>query len=247
MESKKIIKYDIIANYLYSKYLNNILNPYEKIIINPTIIYYEVKEIFKHFETHKRSAIINRFESDYSRTLYKATVFNMSWIFDKLEEDITSETITIDNIKRLLAFIIYPDNLFMVFNLQKEISEFVIYKYDLCRSFIKLNFLNTTTKEYKILLTYTNKLENDIALNSGDINISLLKENEILKEKNKMLVNLIFNSTSINGSNNDSTKTIEYYKSENERLKELMKIIVNINKKYVNSLNNDIKDKLTVK
>ena len=62
-----------------------------------------------------------------------------------------------------------------------------------------------------------------------------------------MLVNLIFNSTSINGSNNDSTKTIEYYKSENERLKELMKIIVNINKKYVNSLNNDIKDKLTVK
>ena len=47
-----------------------------------------------------------------------------------------------------------------------------------------------------------------------------------------MLVNLIFNSTSINGSNNDSTKTIEYYKSENERLKELMKIIVNINKKY---------------
>ena len=118
MESKKIIKYDIIANYLYSKYLNNILNPYEKIIINPIIIYYEVKEIFKHFETHKRSAIINRFESDYSRTLYKATVFNMSWIFDKLEEDITSETITIDNIKRLLAFIIYPDNLFMVFNLQ---------------------------------------------------------------------------------------------------------------------------------
>ena len=96
-------------------------------------------------------------------------------------------------------------------------------------------------------MTYTNKLENDIALNSGNINISLLKENEILKEKNKMLVNLIFNSTSINGSNNDSTKTIEYYKSENERLKELMKIIVNINKKYVNSLNNDIKDKLTVK
>ena len=155
--------------------------------------------------------------------------------------------ITLDNIKRLLAFIIYPDNLFMVFNLQKEINEFVIYKYDLCRSFIKLNFLNTTTKEYKILLTYANKLENDIALNSGNINISLLKENEILKEKNKMLVNLIFNSTSINGSNNDSTKTIEYYKSENERLKELMKIIVNINKKYVNSLNNDIKDKLTVK
>lgn len=247
MESKKIIKYDIIANYLYSKYLNNILNPYEKIIINPTIIYYEVKEIFKHFETHKRSLIINRFETDYSRLLYKTTVFNMSWIFDKLEEDITSETITIDNIKRLLAFIVYPDNLFMVFNLQKEINEFVIYKYDLCRSFIKLNFLNTATKEYNILMTYSNKLENDIALNSGNINISLLKENEILKEKNKMLVNLIFNCTSINGSNNDSTKTIEYYKSENERLKELMKIIVNINKKYVNSLNNDIKDKLTVK
>ena len=47
MESERIINYDIIANYIYSKYLKNISNPYEKIIINPMVIYYEVKEIFK--------------------------------------------------------------------------------------------------------------------------------------------------------------------------------------------------------
>ena len=62
-----------------------------------------------------------------------------------------------------------------------------------------------------------------------------------------MLVNLIINNTSINSSKNDSTQTIEYYKTENEKLKELMKTIITINKRYTDSLNNDVKDKLTVK
>ena len=233
METRKVIKYDIIANYLYNKYLNNVFNPYEKINIDSTLIYCEVVEIFKYFENHIRSLKVNRCEIEYERSLYKATIFNFSWVFDKMEKEITSKTITLDNIKRLIAFIIYPENLLMVFNLKSEFENFTIYKFDLCKSFIKLNFLNTTSKEYKILLTYITKLEN-----------------EFLKEKNKMLVNLIINSTTINNSNSEQIKTsqtLEFYKAENEKLKKLLKAVTVINKRYVETLNKEVDEKIEIK
>lgn len=250
METRKVIKYDIIANYLYNKYLNNVFNPYEKINIDSTLIYCEVVEIFKYFENHKKRSKIIRYETEYERSLYEATKFNFSWVFDKMEKEITSKTITLDNIKRLLAFIIYPENLLMVFNLKSEFENFTIYKFDLCKSFIKLNFLNTTSKEYKILLTYITKLENELALNSGSIDIALIKENEVLKEKNKMLVNLIINSTTINNSNSEQIKTsqtLEFYKAENEKLKKLLKAVTVINKRYVETLNKEVDEKIEIK
>ena len=242
METKKIVRYDLVARYLYGKYLSNVFECYKKIEINPTLIFCEIVEIFGQFEKHKRTNKIFRFDTVYSRDHYNATKFNLSWIFDKSEKDITSKTITVDHIRRILSFIIFYDNFQMVYKLENELSEFVIYKYDLCKAFINLNFVNKQSEDSKIFLSYIKKIENDLTLQSGDINVYLIQENEILKQKNKMLTQLILNNTKT--VNTQTKEDIDYYKRENEKLKELLKTIYKINSRYVTMLNVNIEEKL---